>query len=120
MGDMKTRGARSSTDAAAARAALILALAGALLLGGCFPLRQATRPGEPPPDPITIRLPVGTPLRIELDAPPPISEQSIAPDEVREGLERSLRLFQIDFGRIPAEPASAEEQTDPFGFHTTD
>ncbi len=116
---MKTRGARFH-KAAAARAAVLLALLGALLLGGCFAPRKATRPGEPPPAPMTIRLPVGTPLKIEQEAPPPISERSIAPDEIREGQMRSLKLFQVDLGRIPAEPASADEETDPFRMQPTD
>lgn len=111
---MKTRGARFHTVAVGLRVAVILALLGALLLGGCLAAGKATRPGEPPPDPLTIRLPVGTPLKIEQEAPPPISQGSIAPDEIREGQVRSLKLFQVDLGRIPAEPASAEEETDPF------
>ncbi len=106
---MKTRGGRSHAAAAAVRAAVVSALLGALLLGGCGGPRKAARPGEPPPDPMTIRLPVGTPLKIEQAAPPPISQQSIAPDEIREGQIRALKLFQIDLGYLPVEPLPEEE-----------
>ena len=117
---MKTRGGRSLAGAVAVRTAVVAALLGALLLGGCVGPRKAARPGEPPPDPMTIRLPVGTPLKIEQAPPPPVSQQLIAPDEIREGQVRALKLFQVDLGPIPAEQASAEEQTDPFGFQPSD
>ncbi len=95
--------------AVAVRAAVVSALLGALLLGGCVGPRKPARPGEPPPDPMTIRLPVGTPLKIEQAAPPPISQQSVAPDEIREGQIRALKLFQIDLGYLPVEPLPEEE-----------
>ncbi len=105
---MKTRGERSYAAGIAVRVAVVSALLAALLLGGCVGPRKAARPGEPPPDPMTIRLPVGTPLKIEQAAPPPVSQQSVAPDEIREGQTRSLKLFQVDLGRIPAEPIPEE------------
>jgi hypothetical protein len=101
---MESCGKRSRVSAVAVRAAVVLALLGAMLLGGCVSLRKEARPGNPPPDPMTIRLPVGTPLKIEQEAPPPISQQSVAPDEIREGQIRALKLFRIDLGYIPAEP----------------
>ncbi|MBE0604491.1 MAG: hypothetical protein IH611_12810 [Deltaproteobacteria bacterium] len=89
--------------------AVLLALLGGLLLGGCAASQKAAKPGEPPADPVTVRLPVGTPLKIEQEVPPPAGEQSIAPVDVQEGKAHSLKLFQIDLGHVKASPAAAEE-----------
>ena len=87
----------------------MLALLGALLLGGCATPWKAAKPGEPPADPVTVRLPVGTQLKIEQEVPPPAAEQSVAPTDVQEGKAHSLKLFQIDLGHVKTSPAAAEE-----------
>jgi len=68
------------------------------------------RPSLPEP---AIRLPYSTaPLIIEHATPPPPppgSVQSIAPNEAQEGMSRSLRLFQINFGQTKTGPAPTKD-----------
>ena len=96
-------------------AAVLLA---AVLLGGCLYTQQAVKPGEPPPDPLTVRLPVGTSLKIEQNVPPPASEQAIVPTEFEEGQTRALKLFQIDLGHIKTGPVETEAPPDPMSPNT--
>jgi hypothetical protein len=106
---MNERGQRFRAASVLPRIAVLLALLGGLLLGGCAALQKAAKPGGPPADPVTVRLPVGTQLKIEQEVPPPAAEQSIAPIDVQEGRARSLKLFQIDLGSVQTSPAAAEE-----------
>jgi hypothetical protein len=84
-------------------AALFLGIA---LLCGCAAPRTAARPEEP--NPVSVRLPVITPLKIEPLQAPPGSEPSISPTEVEEGRSRSLRMIQIDYDLGKAGPAVEE------------
>ncbi|MEW6721623.1 MAG: hypothetical protein AB1346_14345 [Thermodesulfobacteriota bacterium] len=84
---------------------------GAALLCGCATPRTAERPG--PKDPVSVRLPIITPLKVEQPASPQYIEPTIAPAEVEEGKARSLKLFQIDYERGMAGPAVAETPPGP-------
>ncbi len=92
---------------------LVAVLLVAALLGGCVAPQKTVKPGEPPPDPLTVRLPVGTPLKIEQNVPPPGVEQMIAPTEFEEGRTRALKLFQIDLGHIQTGPAECDSPPGP-------
>jgi hypothetical protein len=105
-------GAKSGTFRYAAIFPLIALLSGAALLGGCAATEKAARPGEPPAaEPVSVRLPVITPLKIEQTAPPPGAEQSIAPAEVQEGMAHSLKLFQVDLTPGKKGPPVDEDAT---------
>ena len=106
---MNARGERFCAASVLLRIAVLLALLGGLLLGGCAAPQKAAKPGEPPGNPLTVRLPVGTELKVEQDTPPPAAEQSIAPIDVQEGKAHSLKLFQIDLGYVKTSPTAAEE-----------
>ncbi len=87
---------------------------GASLMCGCAAPRATARPDGP--NPVAVRLPVITPLKIEPPQAPPGSEPSISPTEVEEGRTRSLRMIQIDYERGKSGPAVEENPpgtTDP-------
>jgi hypothetical protein len=83
-------------------------LLGALLLAGCAGPRAAAQPQERPAKPVSVRLPVLTPMKIEPPSAPPEAESSIAPADVKEGEARSLKMFQVDYGRGKPGPPVAE------------
>ena len=80
----------------------------------CSASRMETTADPSLPEP-AIRLPYGTaPLMVERITPPPPHDaaHSAAPIEAQEGMARSLRLFQINFGHTKTGPASTTETPD--------
>ena len=81
---------------------------GIAFLCGCAGPRTAAKPAEPVKDPVSVRLPVLTPLRIEQPSGPPVAEQSISQTDVEDGKARSLKMFQIDYDLGKQGPAVGE------------
>lgn len=98
-------------DACGGRIRFAVFFIGAVILFGCAAPRTAGKPV--PRDPVTVRLPIITPLKIEQPAGTQYMEPSIAPAEVEEGKARSLKLFQIDYERGKTGPAGSEEPPGP-------
>jgi hypothetical protein len=83
------------------------------LLCGCAAPREAVKPEEPEAKPVSVRLPVLTPMKIEPPTTPPGSEQTLAPTEVEEGKARSLKMIEVDYTRGKQGPPVEESPPAP-------
>ncbi len=100
-------------------------LLGWALMWGCAAPGKAVQSEEerPAAKPVSVRLPVLTPMKIEPPSTPPGLEPSIAPAEVQEGEARSLKVIEVDYtrgkpgppvGHVPHSPAdNASSQEKP-------
>jgi hypothetical protein len=67
---------------------------------GCAAPRTAGKPAPAPPEkPVSVRLPVLTPMKIEPPSAPPGAEPAISNPVVEEGKAHSLRMFEVDYNR---------------------
>jgi len=103
-------------DACYKKVCAVAVILGFSFLCCCAASRTETTTYPLLPEP-AIRLPHDTaPLIIEQATPPPPpgSVQSAMPIEAQEGMARSLRLFQINFGQTKSGPAPTKETPDLF------
>jgi hypothetical protein len=91
-------------------AAIFLA---ATLLAGCAGPREPAKPSARDGKPVSVRLPVLTPMKIEPPSAPPGSEPSIAPSDVKEGEARSLKMIEMDYTRGKPGPPVEEKPQAP-------
>jgi hypothetical protein len=86
---------------------LAASLVGFSLLGGCTaPLQRVNAPEyeEPKEKPVTVRLPVLSPLKIESPPNVPPPDEAVTPSDVQDGIARSTKMFELSYSSGKSRP----------------
>ena len=70
---------------------------GISLLPGCAPPRQAVKPTESVEKPVSVKLPVITPTKIEPPSTTPGTRTPVTHTDVVEGQQRSLNMIEFHY-----------------------
>jgi hypothetical protein len=87
-------------------AAIFLGIA---IAGGCAAPREAVKTEKRKPEsPVSVRLPVLSPLKIESPPTVPPPDQAITPSDVQDGIARSTKMFEFNYTSGKGQPPPGE------------
>jgi hypothetical protein len=87
---------------------------GIVIAGGCAAPREAVKPEKRKPEsPVSVRLPVMTPMKVEPPAASPGAEPTITHTDVAEGNARSLNMIEFHYNRGKPGPPVEDNATSP-------
>lgn len=92
-----------STDRTRFFAAIFFLLT--VALWGCAPTRQEAKPTTSTDQPVSVRLPVITPTKIEPPSAPPGARTPVTHTDVVEGQQRSLNMIEFHYHGAAGTPA---------------